>query len=323
MERTTEPERAYAVRKYSEVDDAPPKWLWYPYIPFGMITLVYGMPSSGKSTLLSDIIASVTSGNMLPDGSKLDSKINAVYQCAEAGGAGTIRKMLENAGANLDAVSFVDGDSLTMCDGRIQRIVEETGAKLLVIDPMQEFLEANMSQAQSSRKELSDIARMAENTGCAVVFVSHFTKTENKEEIYQGMGSADIAAIARSILHVRRIDRLSSVRYMSQVKCNIAPEGGDYAFEIVDLGAAKWIGPVDRSEMDEINDEAKSKRGVKQIAAIKDLRELLKDGDLEANVALEKMKNMGHSVGTVRAIKGEAGVKSNKISDGPWVWHLL
>ena len=308
---------------YANVEDTPPKWLWYPYIPYGMITLVQGMPSSGKSTFLSDIIACATSGNMLPDGSRLESKVNAIYQCAEAGGPGVIKSMLKNAGADLNAVSFVRGSFLTMCDGRIQRLVEETNAKILVVDPMQEFLEANMLQAQSSRKELSEIARLAEKTGCAVILVSHFTKGENKEEIYRGMGSADIAAVARSILHVRRLESSSPVRYITQIKCNLAPEAGSYAFEIVNLGVARWIGPVDPSEMKEINEEAKFKRGEKQEAAIRDLRLLLGKGDIDAKEALRLMRMKGHSQSTVRLVKEAAGAKSLKQSDGKWVWHLV
>ena len=307
---------------YADVKETPHRWLWQPYIPFGMISLVQGMPGSGKSTFLTDIIACATKGAMLPDGTRLEKKVNAVYQCAQAGGPGVIKTMLKNAGADLNAVSFVRGDSLTICDGRIQRLVEETDAKILVVDPMQEFLESNMFQAQSSRKEFSEIATLAEKTGCAVILVSHLTKSENKEELYRGLGSIDIAAAVRSVLHVRRLNSTSPVRYISQIKCNIAPEAGDYAFEIVNLGVARWIGPVAQSDMNEINEEAKSKRGEKQEAAIRDLRELLSAGDIDAMEALRLMRMKGHSQGTVRLIKDAAGAKSLKKSDGKWVWHL-
>lgn len=322
QQEVTQNNKDYLARHYSGVEETMPDFLWYPYIPFGMITLVQGMPGSGKSTFLADIIACGTNEKLLPDGTRLESRVNAVYQCAEAGGPAIVKKMLSNAGADLDAVSFVQGDSLTLCDGRIWRLVEETHAKILVIDPMQEFLEANMLQAQSMRKELSEIARMAETTGCAAILVGHFTKSENKEDIYKGMGSADISAVARSILHIRRLERSSPIRYLSQIKCNIAPEAGEYAFEITNLGEVRWIGPVDKSDMDEINEEEKLKRGEKRGAAERDLQALLSRGDMEANEVLSKMYLKGYSDGTIRNVKKKAGVKSIKRRDGRWVWHL-
>ena len=47
---------------------------------------------------------------------------------------------------------------------------------------------------------------------------------------------------------------------------------GDYAFEIVNFGEVRWIGPVDESDIMALNEEEKSKRPAKQEAAINDLR---------------------------------------------------
>jgi len=312
----------YEVCKYSDVPDAPPKWLWKPYIPFGMVTIVQGMPGSGKSTFLADIIACVTNGKTLPDGTRLPERMNAVYQCSEAGGPGVVKQMLQNAHADLNAVSFVQGDFVSLCDGRIQRLIEETNAKILVVDPMQEYLESSMFQAQSSRKEITNVSLLAEKTGCAIVLIGHFTKAQNKEELYQGMGSGDIVGLARSVLHVRRLSRTSRIRYVSQVKCSAAAEAGDYAFEIVNFGEARWIGPVDDSDMKEIDEEEKSKRQGRQEAAISDLRGLLRLGDMDASEALRQMQMKGHSESTVRLAKKAAGVESRKCSDGKWVWSL-
>lgn len=34
---------------YSNVEKKEIKWLWYPYIPYGKITLLQGEPGDGKS----------------------------------------------------------------------------------------------------------------------------------------------------------------------------------------------------------------------------------------------------------------------------------
>ena len=42
------------------------KWLWYPYIPFGKVTLLQGDPGDGKSKLMLSIAALLSKGEPLP-----------------------------------------------------------------------------------------------------------------------------------------------------------------------------------------------------------------------------------------------------------------
>lgn len=42
------------------------KWFWYPYIPFGQVTIIQGNPGDGKSTLLLTLAAKLTNGEILP-----------------------------------------------------------------------------------------------------------------------------------------------------------------------------------------------------------------------------------------------------------------
>ena len=37
---------------YSNVTAKPVDWLWYPYIPYGKLTVIQGDPGEGKSCLL-------------------------------------------------------------------------------------------------------------------------------------------------------------------------------------------------------------------------------------------------------------------------------
>ena len=40
------------VIKASEIEPKEVKWLWYPYIPYGKVTLLQGDPGDGKSKLM-------------------------------------------------------------------------------------------------------------------------------------------------------------------------------------------------------------------------------------------------------------------------------
>ncbi len=315
-------EADYELKHYSAVPDDTAHWLWYPYIPFGMITMVQGYPGAGKSSFLLDLIARASRGELLPDGSKLDSPLSSVYQCTESGSQSITKRILQNAGADLDRVSFIEGAYLTINDPRIQRAIVESESKLLIIDPIQNFFEADMSNATAVRRELSAISHFAVHNGCAVILVGHFTKKRSGEVQYQGMGSADLAAISRSIIHVRRASESSSLRFIKHVKCNIAPEGDDYAFELVDLGTLNWIGPVDLDEVEDLSRAAKSGGSRKLKEAVEFLHSMLEQKDLSAIEVMSKMHAKGFSTATTRRAKQEAGILSVKQSDLTWVWHL-
>ena len=51
--------------KASEIELKEVKWLWYPYIPFGKVTLLQGDPGDGKSKLMLSIAALLSNGEML------------------------------------------------------------------------------------------------------------------------------------------------------------------------------------------------------------------------------------------------------------------
>ena len=43
------------------------KWLWYPYLPRGKLTIVLGNPGEGKTTFVLAVIAALTRGESLPE----------------------------------------------------------------------------------------------------------------------------------------------------------------------------------------------------------------------------------------------------------------
>lgn len=42
------------------------EWLWYPYIPYGKITIIEGDPGEGKTTLVLKLAAALSRGLPLP-----------------------------------------------------------------------------------------------------------------------------------------------------------------------------------------------------------------------------------------------------------------
>ena len=148
-------------------------WLWYPYIPYGKVTIVQGDPGEGKTSFALALIALLTTGQPLPEQERDGEPVSVIYQTAEDGLADTIKPRLESYGADCKKVLVIDDTEvgLTLSDKRLEEAVNETGAKLVVLDPIQAYLgrDVDMHRANEVRPVFKRLCAMAEKTGCAVL----------------------------------------------------------------------------------------------------------------------------------------------------------
>jgi hypothetical protein len=313
--------RAYAF--YSTVQPKAVDWLWYPYIPYGKLTLLQGDPGEGKSTVMLNIAAAVTRGSPMPDGYRISSPHGVVYQCAEDDAADTIKPRLISAGADCDKVAYIldEDGTLTLEDTRIEDTITQTHSRLLILDPIQSFLvqDGDMQSASRMRSVLSKLAMIAAKHNCAVVLVGHMNKAQGGKSLYRGLGSIDIAAIARSVLMVTRDELDPQIRYLTPIKSSLAPEGLPIGFSFDKETGFQWIGPCDvdicNGDINGGNDE--SKRDM----ATQSLIELLTEADMPSATVFYKMNQMGISRRTVQTAKKELGVRAYK-KENAWFWTL-
>ena len=92
---------------YSDVQATSVRWLWYPFIAVGKITLLQGDPGDGKSTMMMHLIAELSKGGTLPDGKTIGMPQRAIYQCSEDGISDTIKPRLEKCGVDCRNVAFI------------------------------------------------------------------------------------------------------------------------------------------------------------------------------------------------------------------------
>ena len=83
------------------------KWLIYPFIPYGKITIIQGDPGEGKTTLVLQIIARLTKGESIVN-EEAKEPINVIYQTAEDGLADTIKPRLLSADADCSKVLVIE-----------------------------------------------------------------------------------------------------------------------------------------------------------------------------------------------------------------------
>ena len=99
--------------------------------------------------------------------------LNVIYQSAEDGLADTVKTRLEQAGAACEKISVIDEKikSLSMIDERLEEAVIKTGAKLLILDPIQAYLGGgmDMNRANEARDMTKKLAALAEKYQCMIV----------------------------------------------------------------------------------------------------------------------------------------------------------
>ena len=300
-----------------EVEDI--EWLIYPFIPYGKITIIQGDPGEGKTTLVLQIIARLTKGEAIIN-EKAKQPINVIYQTAEDGLGDTIKPRLLSADADCSKVLVIDDKDtpLTMRDVRLEQAIVETKAKLVVLDPIQGFLGADvdMHRANKIRPVMKHIAELADKYKCAIILIGHMNKCSMGKSTYRGLGSIDFQAAARSVLIVGRIKDEPEIRVVCQTKSSLAPEAKSIAFRLSKENGFEWIGEYDVTADDLLSGTAK---GTKKQAAIDFLEEFVLNGAKPQTEIIKLAKEKGISEKTVRNAKDELKIKSMRKNNQ---WYL-
>ena len=108
--------------RMADVELTSVDWLWFPYIPFGKLTIIQGNPGEGKTYFAMRLAAACTNRKPLPGMETLEP-FNIIYQTAEDGLGDTVKPRLMEAEADLERVLVIDDRDmpLTLADERIAR----------------------------------------------------------------------------------------------------------------------------------------------------------------------------------------------------------
>lgn len=308
---------------FSSVKCKKVEWLWYPYIPYGKITLLQGDPGEGKSTFILNVVALLTRGVPMPDGFPVAESQTVIYQCAEDNVADTVKPRLIAADADCEKVAFIvdDAGRLTLEDDRIEKAIQQTKARLVILDPLQAFLsqDGDMQSAVRMRNILGKLSLIASKHHCAIVLIGHMNKGNGGNSIYRSLGSIDIAAIARSVLMIKRDCADSKMRYMTPIKSSLSAEGRSIAFSLGGDNGFQWIGPCDYDDAD--SEPHPVLKNGKRSDVIDFLIEMLQDQDILSCDVLAEMNQLGVSRRTVFHAKKEIGVQAYR-KENAWYWRL-
>ena len=313
----------------AEVEKETIEWLWYPYIPYGKITIIQGNPGDGKTNLALKIAACVSSGTPLPGLPELEQQ-KVIYLSAEDGVRDTLKPRLEELGADTKNILFFkEEDKPTSLTQRIIEIaLDMSGAKVLIIDPIQAFMgsRTDMNKANEVRETLRPVGELAEKYKCSIILIGHLNKAQGLNSIYRGIGSMDFTAISRSILLVGRHKDDSGLRIFVHNKSSLGPQGPSQAFRLDGANGFEWVDGYDDVTPDDIlyaSRNQKARTETKLDMAITFLKSYFTDHtEVEAKKIQEMAKNKNICKRTLaEAKKYIPGLGSDKKGD-VWFWIL-
>lgn len=309
---------------YSDVQATSVRWLWYPFIAMGKITLLQGDPGDGKSTMMMNLIASLSKGENTPDGKPVGMPKKVIYQCSEDDISDTIKPRLEKCGADCRNVAFINEEihsGLTLDDERIRQAIIEFRPRLVVIDPIQAYLgsDSDLQVAGKARKLMHRLGMWASVYDCAIVLIGHLNKKEGTKGLYRSLGSIDVVAAARSVLQVERDPENTDIRIVRQIKNSLAPSDGEIRFSITAEAGFQWLECEVASEPTAEPEEPKFESKSEKAAYL--IKKLLSEGDMRAKEIYMRMSDEGISRKTAENTKAELGIRSYR-KTRQWYWSL-
>ena len=325
----------------------PVRWLWPGRIPQGEATIFAGAPDVGKSTVALDIAARVTRGLSWPDGNHVPGG-SVLVLSAEDSPERTLLPRFLAAGGDPRQIHFVQAVDDTL-DGQrlfdlardalvLRQKIEQLGNVLLVIvDPVEAYLPSKADSHKNAdvRRALAPMDLLAEETGVAVVYISHWRKNASDRAIYRVSGSIGFTAAARAVWAIDKAPDKTDLRVMARIKCNLAPDDvPSLGFVLREMEVpghpglqaprVEWQGPVDMTAEDLAGPPRQGERGPEPEAlraAMDFLVATLAHGPRSSREIRLLAAQEGLAWATIRRAKDKLGVVAERQAEG-WFWRL-
>ncbi|MBR3244192.1 MAG: AAA family ATPase [Parasporobacterium sp.] len=195
------------VSGFDDVEIKPTDYLFFPWFPRGKLVAVQGDSSSSKSTFMYAVGAKVTTGEDLL-GIPCEDSGNVMFITIEDDAPDIKIAFLDSGGDIKHLRRITDREQIAKLDLSpagakvIDEIIKTENIKLLVLDPLQQFLSGDMNKANETRPQLGRLMNIAAENNICIVFLQHMGKDTTKAALHRGVGSVDIGAATRSILQI-------------------------------------------------------------------------------------------------------------------------
>ena len=190
-------------------------WLAPELLPLGELSLLGADGGTGKGIWQAQLIAYVTAGKTSGFFPAPPAQTGKVLILAGEDDPGKVLKArLLAAGADMSRVLFFTADDyynrtgqpLTLKDKALAEVAQQAQPLLLIVDPLQSFLpaEVEMASRNQMRNVLLPLKAIAAARHCAVLLVMHSNKRQGVSGRARLADSSDIWDMARSVLMMGR-----------------------------------------------------------------------------------------------------------------------
>ena len=246
-------------------------WLVDGLLPMGEVSLLGADGGTGKGIWQAQLIAYVTAGKTSGFFPLPPQQTGKVLLLAGEDDPGKVLKArLLAAGADMNRVLVLTADDyfgktgqpLTLKDQALADFAAKAGPLLLIVDPLQSFLPADVEMASRNqmRGALLPLRAIAAKQGCAVLIVMHSNKKQGVSGRARLADSSDIWDMARSVLMMGRAKNDGKI-YLSHEKNSYArPQQtvllhiDDVEVEGVKTARAVFDGYTDKKDADFIEE---------------------------------------------------------------------
>lgn len=297
-------------------------WLWYPFIPVGAATMIFGPGGTGKSHIAVDIASRVSRGEAFPGqvGVPLPAQKVLMLSAEDELDRVMVPRLIK-AGANLNNIALL-AEPITLDKlglEVIEHFIDQFAVGIVFIDPVVAYIggKVDINRANETRTFTGGLHRIAMDTGTPIVVVHHARKGSEGADYERMMGSADFSNAVRSVLYTTQAP--NGDRIMKHVKANYAPLGSTWRYQFGENGF-EWVGTYHE------DGTAAQHKGAKRNEASEWIKEILKDGPVRATEIEEKAEYKGYNHRTlVRAKAGiaESYLEANKNGKMQWYWRLI
>lgn len=301
------------------------RWLWEHRIARGKFTLIDGDPGEGKSLLTLDIAARLSTGRPMPEQDTAEygpSKV--LFLLCEDDLGDTVAPRLIAADADRSRIQVIPTLLQIPRDlGIIEAHVRETGATMLVMDPLNAYIEAKVSTHNDHevRSALTPLVQMAARVNVAVVGVRHLNKQTGGSAKYRGGGSIAFIGLARSGLMVGIDPGDPAGRILASSKGNLSTRPPSLRFRIVQTAEKQprieWLGPCDVTA-DQLCAPPESEETRSALQDAKDfLQEELADGPKAPECLYKRAADRKIAERTLRRARGLLHISKGKLWELP------
>lgn len=208
----------------ADVEPTKVNWLWKNRIPLKAYSLMQGIEGIGKSTLLCEVVAAITSLKQI-EGFQLADPSTVLWLSAEDDIAEDLVPRLMAAGADLSKVQIID-QAFSLDDKGVMLLkseIEKYKPTIVIIDPLYAFTKGNPNNEEDARIITNHFKTMSRDFMCAILGVRHINKSKGfGDPRAAGSGSVAWQAAARSVLMV-------GFDPDNPVKCAMMPVKGNKA----------------------------------------------------------------------------------------------